>query len=258
MKGLSLTRVAILAAGFSFLYVPIALLVIDSFNASRMVTVWTGFSTRWYGALLADTQMLDSAWTSVVVASASAAIATFVGTLAAFALVRFGRMRGRTLFSFAIHAPLVLPEVILGLSLLLVFVALGIDRGLATIILAHATLTMCFATVVVRARLVTFDRALEEAAADLGATPSAVFLHVTLPIIAPAIVSAFLLAFTLSLDDLVIASFVSGPGATTLPMRIYSQVRLGVTPEINALSTLMLALVGFILLAASRLGRLVR
>jgi putrescine transport system permease protein len=258
MKAMSATRWLVLLFAFAFLYGPVALLVIYSFNASRLVTVWTGFSTRWYSALLSDAQMLESARISLVVALASASLATFVGTLAAFALVRYERMKARALFSFAIHAPLVLPEVILGLSLLLVFVALGIERGLLTVIFAHATLTMCFATVVVRARLATFDRTLEEAASDLGATPAAVMRHVTLPLIAPAIVSAFLLAFTLSLDDLVIASFTSGPGATTLPMRIYSQVRLGVTPQVNALSSVVLGVVGVALLIASRFGRLSR
>jgi putrescine transport system permease protein len=244
-----------LAAGFAFLYGPMILLVIFSFNASRLVTVWGGFSTRWYAALFSDAQLIASVSTSLVVAALSAAIATVNGTLAAIALVRFGRFRTRTLFSGAIYAPLVMPEVILGLSLLLLFVALGIERGLWTIIAAHATFTMCFVAVVVRSRLVGFDRALEEAAMDLGAGPVRAFMAVTLPLVAPAIVAGFLLAFTLSLDDLVIASFTAGPGSTTLPMRVYSQVRLGVSPEINAISTLMLVVVALVLLSVAALSR---
>jgi putrescine transport system permease protein len=244
-----------LAAGFAFLYAPIFLLVIYSFNASRLVTVWGGLSTRWYAALAQDAQLIASVRTSLLVALLSALIATFNGTLAAIALVRFGRFRTRTIFAGAIYAPLVMPEVILGLSLLLLFVALGIERGLWTIVAAHATFTMCFVTVVVQSRLVGFDRALEEAAMDLGAGPARTFLAITLPLIRPAIVAGFLLAFTLSLDDLVIASFTAGPGSTTLPMRVYSQVRLGVSPEINAISTLMLAVVGVALLFFAALSR---
>jgi putrescine transport system permease protein len=244
-----------LAAGFAFLYGPMILLVIFSFNASRLVTVWGGFSMRWYAALFSDAQLIASVRTSLLVAAFSAAIATVNGTLAAIALVRFGRFRTRTLFSGAIYAPLVMPEVILGLSLLLLFVALGIERGLWTIIAAHATFTMCFVAVVVRSRLVGFDRALEEAAMDLGAGPVRAFMAVTLPLVAPAIVAGFLLAFTLSLDDLVIASFTAGPGSTTLPMRVYSQVRLGVSPEINAISTLMLVVVALVLLSVAALSR---
>jgi putrescine transport system permease protein len=250
-----LARTGMLAAGMAFLYGPMILLVIFSFNASRLVTVWGGFSTRWYAALANDAQLIASVRTSLVVAALSAAIATVNGTLAAIALVRFGRFRTRTLFSGAIYAPLVMPEVILGLSLLLLFVALGVDRGLWTIVAAHATFTMCFVAVVVRSQLVGFDRALEEAAMDLGAGPVRAFVAVTLPLIAPAIVAGFLLAFTLSLDDLVIASFTAGPGSTTLPMRVYSQVRLGVSPEINAISTLTLAAVGLLLLSVAALSR---
>jgi putrescine transport system permease protein len=244
-----------LALGFAFLYGPILLLVTYSFNASRLVTVWGGFSTRWYAALMQDAQLLASIRTSLSVALLSGLIATFNGTLAAIALVRFGRFRARTIFAGAIYAPLVMPEVILGLSLLLLFVALGIERGLWTIVAAHATFTMCFVTVVVQSRLVGFDRALEDAATDLGAGPARTFLAITLPLIRPAIVAGFLLAFTLSLDDLVIASFTAGPGSTTLPMRVYSEVRLGVSPEINAISTLMLAVVGIALLFFAALSR---
>lgn len=244
-----------LLAGFAFLYAPIALLVIYSFNASRLVTVWAGFSTRWYAALLTDEQMVASALVSLKVAALSAAIATVNGTLAAFALERFGGFRTRSIFVGAIYAPIVMPEVILGLSLLLLFVAFGIGRGFWTIVAAHATLTMCFATVVVRARLAALDLSLEEAAMDLGAGPVSTFLRIVLPLLAPALVSAYMLALILSLDDLVIASFVSGPGSTTLPMRIYSQVRLGVSPEINAMSSLLLSVVGLALLAATAAGR---
>jgi putrescine transport system permease protein len=255
MTSWRIPRVTALLLGFAFLYAPIVLLVIYSFNASRLVTVWAGFSTRWYGALLSDAQMLASALTSLEVAVLSAAIATALGTLAAFSLERFGAFRTRSVFVGAIYAPLVMPEVILGLSLLLLFVALGVGRGFWTTVAAHATFTMCFATVVIRARLATMDRSLEEAAMDLGAGPLVVFLRITLPLAAPALVSAFMLAFILSLDDLVIASFTSGPGSTTLPMRIYSQVRLGVSPEINAMSSLLLGAVGLALLIATLVGR---
>jgi putrescine transport system permease protein len=253
--GASIARAGVLTAGFAFLYGPILLLVIFSFNASRLVTVWGGFSMRWYTALLQDHQLIASVRTSLIVAALSALIATINGTLAAIALVRLGRFRTRSVFAGAIYAPLVMPEVILGLSLLLLFVALGIERGLWTIVAAHATFTMCFVTLVVQSRLVGFDRALEEAAMDLGAGPVRTFWAITLPLVRPAIVAGFLLAFTLSLDDLVIASFTAGPGSTTLPMRVYSQVRLGVSPEINAISTLMLAVVGVVLLSVAALSR---
>jgi putrescine transport system permease protein len=241
--------------GLAFLYAPIALLVLYSFNASRLVTVWAGFSTRWYAALAQDDQMLDAVWVTLRVGLISASVATVLGTLAAVALVRAGRFRGRALFSGMIYAPLVMPEVILGLSLLLLFVALGLPRGFWTVTLSHATVTLCYATVVVQARLASFDVSLEEAAQDLGCTPVTAFLRVTLPNIAPAVAAAWMLAFTLSLDDLVIASFTSGPGATTLPMRLYSQVRLGVNPEINAVSTLLIAVVGMGVLAAGFIQR---
>jgi putrescine transport system permease protein len=252
---LSSFNVSSLVVGLAFLYVPILVLVAYSFNASRLVTVWGGFSTRWYGVLLADGPLLEAAWVSLRVAMLSAAIATALGTLAALALARHGRFRGRTLFTGLVTAPMVMPEVITGLSLLLLFVAVGLDRGFWTVTLAHTTFAMCFVTVVVQSRLVTFDRALEEAAMDLGATPLRTFGSVTLPLIAPAIAAGFLLAFTLSLDDLVIASFTSGPGATTLPMRIYSQVRLGVTPEINAASTILIGVVTVGVIAATLAGK---
>jgi putrescine transport system permease protein len=241
--------------GLAFLYGPIALLVLYSFNASRLVTVWGGFSTRWYAALARDGQMLDAVWVTLRVGLISASLATVLGMLAAFALVRSGRFRGRALFSGMIYAPLVMPEVILGLSLLLLFVALGLPRGFWTVTVSHATVTLCYATVVIQARLASFDRRLEEAAQDLGCTPLGAFLAVTLPGIAPAVAAAWMLAFTLSLDDLVIASFTSGPGATTLPMRLYSQVRLGVNPEINAVSTLLIAVVALGVIAAGLIQR---
>lgn len=242
-RGPSWFNLVSLTLGFAFLYLPIVLLVVWSFNASRLVTVWGGFSTRWYVALLRDSQLLDAAWITLRIGLLSATAATVLGTFAAIALVRGGRFRGRTLFSGMVYAPLVMPEVIMGLSLLLLFVALRFDRGFWTVMIAHTTFTLSYVAVVVHSRLVTFDRALEEAAQDLGCTPAQSFLQVTLPNIFPAVLAGWMLAFTLSLDDLVIASFTSGPGATTLPMRIYSQVRLGVTPEINAVCTILIAIV---------------
>ncbi len=236
-------RRAVLIAGFVFLYAPIVILATMSFNASRLVSVWGGFSTKWYAALLENEQLLHSAKISLAAAFVSAMLATLLGLLAAVALARFGAFRTRLLFFGAVHAPLVLPEVVLGLALLTCFVALGVGRGFMTLVIGHVTLTMCFTTIAILAALRDCDPALEEAAMDLGATPFEAFMRVALPQVAPAIATAFLLAFTLSLDDLVIASFATGPGATTLPMRIYSQVRLGVSPQINAISTLLLAFV---------------
>jgi len=243
MKRFSAFNTASLLLGFGFLYLPILLLVVYSFNESRLVTVWGGFSTKWYASLLHNQAILDAAWVTIRVAFLSATIATVLGTMAAVVLVRRGRFFGRTLFTGMVMAPLVMPEVITGLSLLLLFVAVGFDRGFWTVTLAHISFSMCFVAVVVQSRLLTFDRSLEEAALDLGATPMKAFFLVTLPIIFPAVAAGWMLAFTLSLDDLVIASFTTGPGATTLPMRIYSQVRLGVTPEINAISTIMIGVV---------------
>ncbi len=241
--------------GLGFLYAPIVLLVVYSFNASRLVTVWGGFSIRWYAAVLEDSQILDAIWVTLRVGLISATVATGLGILAAVALARSGKFRGRTLFSAMIYAPLAMPEVILGLSLLLLFVAMGIPRGFWTVTLSHATVTLCYATVVIQARLARFDISLEEAARDLGCPPLSAFLKVTLPNIAPAVAAAWMLAFTLSLDDLVIASFTSGPGATTLPMRLYSQIRLGVNPEINAVSTLLIAVVSAGVVAAGLIQR---
>jgi putrescine transport system permease protein len=243
----NLARRVTLLAGFVFLYAPIVILAAMSFNASRLVSVWGGFSTKWYAALLENELLLQSARISLAAAALSATIATFLGLLAAIALARFGAFRTRMLFFGAVHAPLVLPEVVLGLALLSCFVALGVGRGFTTLVIGHVTLTMCFTTVALLSALRGCDFTLEEAAMDLGATPVGAFALVALPQIAPAIASAFLLAFTLSLDDLVIASFATGPGATTLPMRIYSQVRLGVSPQINAISTLLLGLVALVL-----------
>ncbi len=255
-RGMSPFNLVSVALGLAFLYLPIAILVIYSFNGSRLVGVWGGWSTRWYGELLRDAAMQDAAWTSLSIAFLSATAATILGTLAAVALVRAGRFRGRLLFTGLVYAPLVMPEVITGLSLLMLFVAVEVDRGYWTVVIAHTTLTMCFVTVVVQARLLTFDRSLEEAAMDLGCPPLKTFLTVTLPLTAPAIVSGFMLAFTLSLDDLVIASFTTGPGATTLPIRIYSEVRLGVKPEINAVCTIFIALVAAVVTGASLLAKL--
>jgi putrescine transport system permease protein len=248
-RGGAVFRLAALGLGFGFLYLPIAVLVAYSFNASRLVTIWGGFSTRWYGALLEDDKFRAAALTSLEIGVMAATIALVLGTCAGLAMNRFTRFRGRLVFGFMLMAPLVVPEIILGLSLLLLFVAaqrvLGwpAGRGIATVTIAHATFTACFVAVLVRAQLAGFDRTLEEAALDLGARPFAVLWRITLPGISPALVSGWLLAFTLSLDDLVVASFVSGPSATTLPMAVYSSVRIGVTPEINALATLFLAVV---------------
>ena len=244
-------NIASIVLGFAFLYLPIVLLVIYSFNDSQLVTVWGGFSTRWYGELLQNEGLLDAAWVTLRVSFISASVATVLGTLAAVALVRLGRFRGRALFSGMIYAPLVMPDVITGLSLLLLFVAVDAARGFWTIVLAHITFSMCFVAVVVQSRLITFDRSLEEAAEDLGCPPLKTFFLLTLPIILPGVVAGWMLAFTLSLDDLVIASFTTGPGATTLPMKIYSQVRLGVTPEINAVCTILIAIVTAGVIAAS-------
>ena len=251
MTRLSPFNVVSLTLGFCFLYLPILILVIYSFNASKLVTVWAGFSTKWYGELLRNEAFLDAAWVTLKVALISSSIATILGTMAAYTLVRGGKFFGRTLFSGMIYAPLVMPEVITGLSLLLLFIGIGLDRGVFTVVLAHTTFSMCFVSVVVSARLVSFDRALEEAALDLGCTPFDAFRLVTLPIIAPAVISGWLLAFTLSLDDLVIATFATGPSATTLPMKIWSSVRLGVSPEINALSTILIGLVAIGVVSAS-------
>jgi putrescine transport system permease protein len=249
-------NVVSLALGLAFLYLPIVILVIYSFNASRLVTVWGGWSVRWYAELFNDRAMLDAASMSFRVATVSATSATLLGTLAAVALSRGERFRGRTLFSGMLYAPLVMPEVITGLSLLLLFVALNAERGFWTVTIAHTTLTMCFVAVVVQSRLGPLDRSLEEAAMDLGCGPARAFVRVTLPLILPAIAAGWMLAFTLSLDDLVIASFTTGPGSATLPIRIYSEVRLGVKPEINAICTLVIGLIAIVIVVASFASKL--
>ncbi|MGI9302038.1 MAG: ABC transporter permease subunit [Gammaproteobacteria bacterium] len=238
-----------LCFGFAFLYVPILSLIFFSFNASRLATVWGGFSTKWYPALFQNDQIIAAALLSLRIAMVTATFAVVLGALAGIALVRLGRFKGRLLFTGMITAPLVMPEVITGLSLLLFFVTLQesigwpASRGATTITIAHITFSMAYVAVIVQSRLTGMDESLEEAAMDLGARPFRVLVDITLPVIAPALVSGWLLSFTLSLDDLVIASFTSGPGANTLPMLIFSKVRLGVTPDINALATIIILVV---------------
>jgi putrescine transport system permease protein len=240
-------RLVAFGVGFAILYLPILWVVAFSFNDGRLVTLWSGFSTRWYGELARNQRLLDAAALSLAVAATSASFATVLGALSGFALARLGRFRGRGLLAGALGAVLTLPEVILGLALLLAFISLDAwlgwpGRGAGTIVVAHATLGMAYVALIVRARLADFDRSLEEAALDLGATPSGVFLRVTLPLILPALGGGWLVAFLISLDDVVLASFVAGPGATTLPMVVFSSARLGLSPQINALATLMVAL----------------
>jgi len=255
----SVLLLSCLAFGYAFLYLPIALLVVWSFNASRVVNIWGGFSTKWYGELARNDEFLGAALLSLKVAATSATAALILGTLAAVVLVRFGKFRGRMLFNGLIAAPLVMPEVILGLALLLLFVALEQvtgwpdGRGFTTIAIAHTTIGMAYATVVVRSRLAQMDESLEEAAMDLGARPMKVFFLITLPVIAPSLAAGWLLAFTLSLDDVVVAQFVSGPGATTLPIEVFSSVRLGVSPQVNALGTIIVVAVAVIILTVWRL-----
>jgi len=255
-RRLSPFNIASLALGAAFLYLPILILVIYSFNASRLVTVWGGWSLRWYHEFFNDRAMIEAAWMSVRVAAVSASIATLLGTLAAVALSRGEGFKGRALFSGMLYAPLVMPEVITGLSLLLLFVALNAERGFWTVTIAHTTLTMCFVAVVVQSRLTAFDRSLEEAAMDLGCDPVRAFVMVTLPLIGPTIAAGWMLAFTLSLDDLVIASFTTGPGSATLPIRIYSEVRLGVKPEINAICTMVIGFIAVVIVSASVASKL--
>ena len=247
---------SMLAFGYAFLYIPLILVIIYSFNDSRIATVWGGFSTRWYGELLRNDLILDAAFLSLRIALTSATAATILGTMAGLALARFGRFKGRTLFSGMISSPMVMPEVITGLSLLLLFVTLQQvtgwpgQRGFSTIAIAHTTFSMAYVAVIVQSRLLSMDESLEEAAMDLGGKPLRVVFDITLPLIAPAMTAGWLLAFTLSLDDLVIASFVSGPGSNTLPMYIFSKVKLGVSPDINALATLIIVAVSLGVLIA--------
>lgn len=256
-----MTARVFLGIGLVFLYLPLLVVMGYSFNASRLVTVWTGFSTQWYGELFADRQIMRAAGISLVVAIISASLATVLGTAAGYALARFGPFRGRALFAGSLAMPLVMPEVITGLALLLLFVAAQSampwlpGRGVGTLIIAHASFTMAYVAVIVQARVSGMTRDFEEAAADLGARPAAVFRHITLPMITPALVAGWLLAFVLSLDDLVIASFVSGPQSTTLPMVVFSSVRLGVSPKINALATILIIATFAILAVAAFLNR---
>lgn len=249
-----------LVLGFAFLYIPLIVLVIYSFNESRLVTVWGGFSTKWYGKLMENDQILEAAWLSLRIAVTSSFAAVVLGTLAGYALARIKRFRGNTLFAGMVSAPMVMPDVITGLSMLLLIIQvqgmmqgiLGhsewLDRGFFTIFLGHTTLCMAYITVVIRARLSELDQSLEEAAMDLGARPLKIFFVITLPLIMPAIASGFLLGVTLSLDDLVITSFLSGPGSSTLPQVIFSKIKLGLDPQMNVLATFIIAIVGSIVL----------
>lgn len=256
MKGRPTFLIWALAMGFAFLYIPILSMIVYSFNASRLATVWGGFSLKWYISLFSNEKAIDALLLSLKIALISASVSTILGTMAGIALTRFGRFRGRELFSGLVTAPLVMPEVITGISSLLFFIMLADwigwpdARGFTTITLAHITFSSVFVTTVVQARMAQFDRAIEEAAMDLGSRPWQVLFDVTLPVIAPAIVSGWLLAFTISLDDVVITSFTTGPGSTTLPLFIWSKVKLGVTPDVNALATLMVAAVGIGVIAA--------
>ncbi|HWZ61893.1 MAG TPA: ABC transporter permease subunit [Steroidobacteraceae bacterium] len=256
----SLFPFTVLCFGIAILYIPIVVLIGYSFNASPLVNVWGGFSTAWYGALWHNRQLLEAAGLSLEVAVSASTVAVILGTLAAVALVRFRRFRGRLLLTGMVNAPLVMPEIITGITQLLLFVSMvqllsWPHRGFTTIVISHVTFCTAYVTITVQARLASADRSLEEAAMDLGAGPARAFLEITLPIIAPAIVSSWLLCFTLSLDDLVISSFVSGPGASTLPMVIYSKVKLGVSPDINALASLIVCLVGTLILTAGAVMR---
>jgi putrescine transport system permease protein len=256
MKRRSTFLTSCLCFGFAFLYIPILVMIAWSFNDSRLMSVWSGFSLRWYAALWENEQVLDAALLSLRIAFTTATFATVLGTLAALAMTRSGRFRGRTIFSGMLVAPLVMPEVITGISLLLLFVSLQDligwpgARGAHTITIAHITFSLAYVAVIVQSRLAAMDQFMEEAAMDLGGRPMGVTFDITLPLIAPAMLSGWLLAFTLSLDDLVIASFVSGPESSTLPMLIYSKVRLGITPDINALATIIVSLVGLGILIA--------
>jgi putrescine transport system permease protein len=260
MKKLSFSTV-MLWLGMIFLYAPMFILIFYSFNASKLVTVWGGFSTKWYSELFADQQILDAVWTSLQIAFYSASMAVILGTMAAFVMTRFRRSWGKMTLSNMITAPLVMPEVITGLSLMLLFVHMAdllgwpTHRGMVTVWIAHSTFCAAYVAVVVSSRLRDLDLSIEEAAMDLGATPLQTFMQITVPMIAPALTAGWLLSFSLSLDDLVIASFASGPGATTLPMVVFSSVRLGVSPKINALATLIILSVSLIAFLSWYLAR---
>jgi putrescine transport system permease protein len=252
--------ISILCVGIAILYLPILVLIGYSFNASALVSVWGGFSTSWYRQLVHNDQILDAAWLSLQIGIVVSTGAVILGTLAAIALVRFTRFRGRLLLTGMVNAPLVMPEIITGITQLLLFISMlhvigWPHRGFTTIAIAHIAFCTAYVTITVQSRLSTADRSLEEAAMDLGAGPVRAFLDTTLPIIMPALASSWLLSFTLSLDDLVISSFVAGPGASTLPMVIFSKVKLGVSPDINALASLIICLVGVCVLAAGYLMR---
>jgi putrescine transport system permease protein len=248
--------ITVLCFGFAFFYIPILSMMVYSFNASRLATVWGGFSTKWYVSLLSNDKVIDALILSLQIALVSATFATILGTMAGITLARFTKFRGRTLFSGLVTAPLIMPEVITGISMLIFFILMADwvgwpgQRGFTTITLAHITFSMVFVTTIVNARMVQADRAIEEAAMDLGSRPWQVMFDITLPVISPAILSGWLLAFTISLDDVVISSFVTGPGYTTLPLLVWSKVKLGVTPDINALATLMVLTVGMGVVAA--------
>ena len=260
MPGRARLACTALAFGYAFLYLPIALVVIYSFNESRLVTVWAGFSTRWWQALFANEQILSAAWLSLRIAVVSATVASLLGLAAGYALARVPRFPGRALFGSLVIAPMVMPEVVMGISMLLLFVGAeqlfgGPDRGFLTIAIAHVTFSIAFVAVVVQARLADFDRSLEEAAMDLGATPWVVFRTITLPLIAPAVASGWLLAFTLSLDDLILTQFVAGAQSQTLPMTVFSKVRLGLDPQINALATIIVGIAAGALILSGWLTR---
>ncbi|MFM7335139.1 MAG: ABC transporter permease subunit [Tabrizicola sp.] len=250
MKRRSTFLITVMCFGFAFFYIPILSMIVYSFNASRLATVWGGFSTKWYVSLLSNDKVWEALILSLKIALVSATIATILGTMAGIALARFTKFRGRTLFSGLVTAPLIMPEVITGISMLIFFILMADwigwpgQRGFTTITLAHITFSMVFVTTIVNARMLQADRTIEEAAMDLGSRPWQVMFDITLPVIAPAIVSGWLLAFTISLDDVVITAFTTGPGSTTLPLLIWSKVKLGVTPDINALATLMVLTVG--------------
>lgn len=256
-----------LVSGLLFLYIPLLILVIYSFNESRLVTVWGGFSTQWYAKLLENDEILSAAWLSLQIAVSSSLAAVVLGTMAAYAMARIRRFRGNTLFAGMVSAPMVMPDIITGLSMLLLIIQVQgmlqgltggeikwLDKGFFTIFLGHTTLCMAYVTVVIRARLSELDQSLEEAAMDLGARPLKVFFVITLPLIMPAIASGFLLGITLSLDDLVITSFLSGPGSSTLPQIIFSKIRRGLDPQMNVLATIMIALVGTLVLVLNHLA----
>lgn len=256
MKRRSTFLITVLCFGFAFFYIPILSMIVYSFNASRLATVWGGFSTKWYVSLVSNDKVIDALILSLKIALVSATIATILGTMAGIALARFTKFRGRVLFSGLVTAPLIMPEVITGISSLIFFILMAEwigwpgARGFTTITLAHITFSMVFVTTIVQARMIQSDRAIEEAAMDLGSKPWQVMFDITLPVISPAIISGWLLAFTISLDDVVITTFTTGPGATTLPLLIWSKVKLGVTPDINALATLMVLTVGAGVIAA--------